>query len=458
MNIPLTLEENIRLDAIAELQVVAPERDLLEFNEKYAVVKIGGKTRVMSMEQSPAGLGSVPVYSSFGDFAAFNNKRRKIVTDTTGKQRKVGIGTWWLDNEGRRQYDGVVYAPNEDTPGKFNLWAGFAVEPKPGDCSLFLDHIHQGIANDVEVHSSWLLGWMAHAVQNPGQAGEVAVVLRGKEGTGKGVFAKQFGRLFGSHCKHILNPRHLTGNFNAHLQQCSVLISDEATFAADRSHESILKGLITEDTLLIEPKGVDSFAVRNCIHLIMLSNSDWVVPAGADARRYFVLDVSDARMQDHAYFKAIVDQMASGGDAALLDMLLKMDLSDFDLRQVPKTAALADQKMRSRRGIDRLVEQIAHDGILPSADLGHAYISITTGEEHGEGFYYRARQLVPDLKYENSTTIVTTLCQHWGCIRWKSGLRRGIRFPPLHELRDLFDRRHGAQSWPDDIKDWEHGQ
>ena len=73
-----------------------------------------------------------------------------------------------------------------------------------------------------------------------------------------------------------------------------MLFADEAFFAGDRSHESILKALITEETLMIEPKGVDPFAVRNCLHLIMSSNNDWVIPAGADARRYFVLGVSDA--------------------------------------------------------------------------------------------------------------------------------------------------------------------
>ena len=54
-----------------------------------------------------------------------------------------------------------------------------------------------------------------------------------------------------------MNAKHLVGHFNAHLQHCSVLFADEAFFAGDRSHESVLKGLITEETLLIEPKGVD---------------------------------------------------------------------------------------------------------------------------------------------------------------------------------------------------------
>ena len=139
---------------------------------------------------------------------------------------------------------------------------------------------------------------MARGVQQPDRAGEVAAVLKGKEGVGKGVLAKYYGRCFGSHFRHIAQASHLTGKFNSHLQHCSCLFADEAFFAGDRSHELILKAIITEETLMIEPKGLDAYPVRNCIRLIMSSNSDWVVPAGADARRYFVLNVSDAKKQD----------------------------------------------------------------------------------------------------------------------------------------------------------------
>ena len=277
----------------------------------------------------------------------------------------------------------------------------------------------------------------------------------GQEGTGKGVFARQFGRLFGAHFKHIINAKHLVGHFNAHLQHCSVLYADEAFFAGDRQHESVLKGLITEETLLIEPKGLDSYQVRNCIHLIMSSNSEWVVPAGADARRYFVLDVSPTNMQDAKYFGAIVRQMDNGGRGALLKYLLELDVSRFDVRAVPQTAALADQKTRSRRGIDRLVEMIAHSGTLPAADIAHPAVAITTGEEKGEGFYHDARQMVPELRHDGSIVVKKTLKDAWKCEDWKSGYRRGLRFPPLATLRTLFDERHGPQDWDNNIKDWE---
>src|SRR5262249_4523567 len=263
------------------------------------------------------------------------------------------------DHRDRRQFDGIVYAPNAEISDKMNLWTGYRCEPAQGDCDLYLAHLHDNICGSDSDYSQYLLGWMALAVQRPDRQGEVAIVLRGQEGTGKGVFARQFGQLFGAHFKHIINAKHLVGHFNAHLQHCSVLYADEAFFAGDRQHESVLKGLITEETILIEPKGLDSYQVRNCIHLIMSSNSEWVVPAGADARRYFVLDVAPTHMQDAKYFGALVRQMEAGGRSALLKYLLGLDVSGFDVRAVPQTAALADQKTRSRRGIDRLVELVA---------------------------------------------------------------------------------------------------
>jgi hypothetical protein len=424
------------------------DTDLVNMNIAYAITKIGGKTRVVSFEESPAHPGcNVPVFSSIPDFCAFHAKYKKLIT--VGKSvKKIGVGRWWIDHKDRRQFDSIVYAPNADVGHhQLNLWAGFGCVAREGNFDLYRAHLRDNICTADEEHIEYLLNWMAYAVQYPGRQGEVAVVLRGKEGTGKGVLAKQFGRLFGAHFRHVVHAQHLVGHFNAHLQQCSLLFADEAFFAGDRSHESTLKALITEETLLIEPKGIDPFAVPNCVHLIMSSNSDWVVPAGADARRYFVLNVSDAHMQDHRYFAGIQTQMDNGGREGLLHHLLNRDLSSFNVRFVPQTQALAEQKAFSRRGIDRLVEIIAHGGILPAVHSIYTDVAVTTGEEKGEGFYPAAKSLVPDLKYDSSIVISNRL-KDWGCDAWKSGYQRGLKFPPLAELREAFDRRHGPQAWP----------
>jgi Family of unknown function (DUF5906) len=251
----------------------AGDADLANMNADYAVVRVGGKTRVMSLEESPAVPGcKVPVFSTVPDFCAFHLKRKKTIG--SGKRAHVvGIGKWWIEHADRRQYDAVVYAPGGTTSTNYNLWTGFACDSIPGGCDRYLTHLRENVCARDDHLYEYLLNWMAYAVQHPGRPGEVAVVLRGKEGVGKGEAAKQFGRMFGAHFRHVVHAKHLTGHFNAHLQQCSVLFADEAFFAGDRSHESTLKALITEETLMIEPKGLDPFPVRNCIHLIMSSNS-----------------------------------------------------------------------------------------------------------------------------------------------------------------------------------------
>jgi hypothetical protein len=434
------------------------DADLVKMNADYAVVRIGGKTRVMGFEESPARRGiSIPVYSTIADFKAFHANRRKTVKQRKGdaeKTVKIGMGAWWIDHEKRRQYNGVVYEPGVETPGKFNLWTGFACQPRPGDCSLYLAHLRDNISSGNAEHFEYLLNWMAWGVQNPGERAEVAVVMRGGEGAGKGMGIKSFGSLFGAHFAHVSRAQHLVGNFNAHLQQCSVLFADEAFFAGDRTHDGTLKALITEDTIRIEPKGVDSFDVRNCLHILMSSNSDWVIPAGADARRYFVLTVSEARKQDHAYFAAIAKQMENGGREALLHYLMHRDVSGFNIRAVPMTEALADQKAYSRRDLDLLVETLATEGMLPVPRVGNAAITITSGERNSEGFYPAARKLVPSLKHMSSIVIKRRLCREWGCEDWHSGSTNGIVFPLLSELRRLFDAKHGRQKWPE-VQEWQ---
>src|SRR5689334_120454 len=79
--------------------------DLEAMNKKFAVVKVGGRTRVMSLEESPIYSGwRVPVFATFADFRHFYHRRK------LDGGREVGIGSWWLAQEARRQYAGVIYA------------------------------------------------------------------------------------------------------------------------------------------------------------------------------------------------------------------------------------------------------------------------------------------------------------------------------------------------------------
>src|SRR5205814_1769665 len=86
-----------------------------------------------------------------------------------------------------------------------------------------------------------------------------------------GLAAPAFGALFGQHFLHLSDARHLTGNFNAHLRDACVVFADEAFYAGDKQHEGQLKRLVTEPTLMIEPKFRNPAPARNCLHVIISS-------------------------------------------------------------------------------------------------------------------------------------------------------------------------------------------
>ena len=58
--------------------------------------------------------------------------------------------------------------------------------------------------------------------------------------------------------------------------------------------------------------------------------------------------MSAARRRDHAYFADLQDELDNGGYEALLYYLLhEVDLTDFNVRKVPQTEGLRQQRDQS---------------------------------------------------------------------------------------------------------------
>lgn len=329
---------------------------LREFNDRHAVIanSFGGKCVVIEETWDATVNRSRLTMQSFSAFRdRYMNRQVDMGEGKRGKRMEMPAGEWWLRHPGRRQYTGIVFSPARDVPDNYNLWRGFDVEPKAGDCSLFLDHLRNVVCGGNSEHYEYLLGWMANAVQKPGEPGHVAVVMRGRQGSGKGIVPRIFGSLFGRHYMTVTKSEHLVGQFNAHLRDCVVLFADEAFYAGDKRHESVLKTIVTEPTLPVEKKGVDVEMAANCVHVMMASNEKWVVPTASDDRRYFVIDVSQSHVGDFAYFDRLFAQMENGGRQALLHLLMHRDQSNFQVRALPLTEARAEQQ---RLSLDPIAE------------------------------------------------------------------------------------------------------
>lgn len=326
---------------------------LSEFNQRFAVIgSIGGKCRVIEEVQDEVLDRPVIVRQGLDDFRArFMHKYVEMPADDGKGTKRVPAGHWWLRHPNRRFYDRLVFDPRGTTdPTVYNMWQGYGVTPQPGnEHEVFLRHTREVICGGNEQHYRYTIGWLARMVQLPYLPAEVAIVLRGGMGVGKSRWTTWIAGLLGRHSMQVSNPGHLVGNFNAHLKGTIFLFADEAFFAGDKKHESVLKTLITEHTLMIEAKGYDAEQQPNYLHVVMASNKAWVIPAGAEERRFFVLDVSPLHHEDRAYFTEFMAPLARGrsGQANLLHYLLNYDISDFDPRTVPSTKGLVDQKLYS---------------------------------------------------------------------------------------------------------------
>ena len=307
-------------------------------NKDYALVIVGDGSLIMKILKS-----GVPKFLKVSAFKQwFANQFVWI------DKEPINLAKYWLTHRDRRQYAGLVFSPKGDVPADhYNLFHGFAVEPRPGDCSKFLAHLKDDVCNGNEDLYKWVVGWFAQIVQQPEVKMGTSLVLRGKMGTGKTKVGKVFGSLFGVHYTLVSHPRYVTGQFNAHMIWLLLLHADEAFWAGDRTAESKLKDLVTGDDHFIEYKGKEAFLVRNLIRLFVTGDTDWQVPAGFEERRFATLDVGEGHKEDHAYFAAIDEEMDNGGREALLHYLLNFDLKSVDLRTIPKTEALLDQKIAS---------------------------------------------------------------------------------------------------------------
>ncbi len=323
---------------------------LEELNQKFAIVPTGNKFTIVNETENET------MFLAPSDFRLALQNR--FATDSSGKfPKQVQVSTLWLKHPERREYKSVDFLPIEETPyGVFNMWKGFAVKPIGGleDIPLFHELIDEVICSGNEQWALYLWGWLAHMVQFPKEKPGVAVVLRSDaQGVGKSRFAEYVGSLLGRHFRTVTHGRHIHGNFNSHLKDTLMLFGDEAVWGGDRKTESILKQLITEPNMIIEMKGKDVFEVRSYLRLMLATNSEWAAPVGLTDRRYFVLNVSNSRKNDHNFFKRLIYEQNHGGIEALLQALMDFDLSEFEVRNIPETPARLDQKFLSMEPIEK---------------------------------------------------------------------------------------------------------
>lgn len=442
------LAEALGEDVVAKLRSwlgLADDDAIEEMNARHFVVRLG-KDEVIGTEEHD---DTVFQYRRALELR-YANRRIVAGKNKKGEDQVKPLFQAWLEHHSRRDFRQVVFAPPPTPcdPRDYNLWKGFAIAPADGVYPLFAAHMRDIICAGDDAHFAYLLKLLAYMVQRPGSPGEVAVVLKGGAGAGKGIFVRALSTLFGRHAVHLDKVSQFVGHFNAHLSAKVLVFADEAFWAGDKREAGALKRLITEPTQTIERKGLDSVQERNCVHLFMATNENWAVPAMLKERRFFALRVSDTRQGDFSYFTALQKEIDSGGLAALLKDLLAMPVTLEDVRNVPKTKELRVQQERSLTKELEFWQTSLYDGVLLGDDWPQWVSCKRLYDTYFEWCRARNMRALNNVAFGMEITRFVS-SSSTRAHRFSGKVERSLEVRPLVDARKFFDSELGTTTeWP----------
>lgn len=261
-----------------------------------------------------------------------NAKGEVIVT-------RVATAKAWLEWGARAEALGVDFQPGGDRitdQGNLNTWTGWGVsEPIPGDVAPW-EHLLHHLFGDEPASRKWFEQWCAWPLQNPGGKMANAVALWGPvHGSGKTLVGHTLMRIYGAKHSVELKDASLENDRNEWAEGIQFALCDDITARGDRKFMRKLMTMITQKTIMMDPKYINSYVIRDCINYYFTSNDPDALYMDTGDRRFFVHEVRGGKYLD---YKAYVKWRDSSiGIAALWDYLLRLDISDFDPQAAPPT-------------------------------------------------------------------------------------------------------------------------
>lgn len=312
-------------------KLIAPEKAQELDQMRRMAAKKGGALKLDPLERYVYIDGTKDVWDC--------EKKRRIPEGAV----KMAIGEdykWWLNSRDRRVVDvnNIVFDPSmkKDPNEYINTFEGLPLEPVRNDAACEnLRWLISFLCNHDEVEFDWLTKWLAYPLQHMGAKMDTAVLAHSvMEGSGKSLlFADVLGELYGQYAA-VVGQTQLEGSFNA-WQSGKLWAVFEEVVSRDQRYNQVgkIKHLITGKTVRMESKFINGWEESNHMNAVFLSNEILPWPISDSDRRMLVMWPMETLPRERQ--KAIGQELANGGVAALYGWLLSIDLGEFDQRTRP---------------------------------------------------------------------------------------------------------------------------
>lgn len=260
------------------------------------------------------------------------------------------VARWILDRK-KKKYESIDFLPYplKCKKTKYNMFQGFEIEKVESNIIMenglnsvevfkeLIDHICFEKNNTFEENkksSDYLLKWIAHMIQMPGEKNGVYVVIHGQQGSGKGTLYSFLEGLINNYAFQTSNSDHVFGRFNDVIQNKILINLDEALSKKLFEDDGKLKNLVTEKTINIETKGIPVKSTISSCHRILVTTNQKNPGNFDNARRPIALNPEkiskDLKNKIYKKNKIILNE---NNFKSIFDYLLTINLSEINWQE-----------------------------------------------------------------------------------------------------------------------------
>lgn len=256
-------------------------------------------------------------------------------------QTPIKFLTQWTRDPTMRTYSSIDFTPYTMRETRdygnimipYNLFHGFRADTITQDIATttsnnidFFIRYLQSLSGEDTTTYNYLIKWLAHLIQNPGELMDVALVFVAEEGNGKITFFEHFAKLLGEqYYLPTKNPKKdLFGRFIHPKRQCALLIDiDETQYVKSIINDHQLNHMITAKRINIQEQYKEPTTINNYARIVISTYHpvDVCLNATSTSRRYMIIEPDtnihtlnrdfDQYMNDPSNQKAIMNFLRS---------------------------------------------------------------------------------------------------------------------------------------------------
>lgn len=295
-------------------------------------------------------------------------------------------------------YRGITNDPSDLDKNNFNIYMPILTKPNNKNyekIKLLLEFIKNIICSGNESHYRYILSWLKILVCHPSEKTRICLFLYGTKGIGKST-------LFDFLCEYVIGDHKsweisgldkLFKQFNSALDNSRLVCISEASNKKGNFfyNHDMFKSYITDKSLDIEKKFKNTKKIKNLCNFGITSNNEFSLKLNSDNRRFFCLEVSEAKKMDVEYFGKLRKECFNSECANIFHTFLENYTDAItNLENMPKTELFKNIVKGSENNYCSFIREYfskeENNKLIRICDFYSEYIQFC--DENGENFKF----------------------------------------------------------------------